>query len=75
MNRHQAHLNGFSGGSSIAMVGGISALLVGAVFLVAARLHWRFCARYALMLPVWRESTRFTFAWPEPATAFAVLSS
>ena len=75
MNRHQADLNGFLGRSAIAIVVGISVVLVGAVFLVAACLHWRFCARYPLMLPVWRESTRFTFAWPEPATAFAVLSS
>jgi hypothetical protein len=29
MNRHQAELNGLSGGSSFAMVGGIGAFLVG----------------------------------------------
>jgi hypothetical protein len=45
VKRPQADLNGFSGGSSIAVIGGGSALLVGAVFLVAAFLHWRFCAR------------------------------
>jgi hypothetical protein len=36
VNRYQAELNGFSGGSSLAMVGGICALLVGTIFLVAA---------------------------------------
>src|SRR5215469_10644447 len=36
INRHQAELNGLSGGSSFAMVGGIGAFLVGTVFLVAA---------------------------------------
>src|SRR5262249_13683550 len=75
INRHQAELNGLSSGSAVALIGGISRILVGTVFLVVAFLHWRFCTRYPLMLPVWRESTRFTFAWPDPATAFAVLSS
>jgi hypothetical protein len=45
VDRPQADLNGFPGGSSIAIVGGISALLVGALFLVSAFFHWRFCAR------------------------------
>ena len=36
VNRDQADLNGFSGGSFIAMVGGISAILVGMAFFVAA---------------------------------------
>jgi hypothetical protein len=54
INRHQAELNGLSGGSSIAMVGGIGAFLVGAVFLIAAGLHWRFCARHPAALPVRR---------------------
>ena len=40
-NRHQADLSGLTGGNSIAMVGGISAMLVGAAFVVAACLHWR----------------------------------
>jgi hypothetical protein len=74
MNRHQADLNGLSGGSSIAMVGGISAVLVGTVFLVAACLHCRFCARRAVALPVRHQSARFTFARPQPAITFAVLS-
>jgi hypothetical protein len=56
INRHQVELNGLSGGSSVAIVGGISALLVG-VFLVAAYLHWRFCARHPAALPVLRLTT------------------
>src|SRR5215469_3763098 len=45
INRHQAELNGLSSGSSVAIVGGIGASLVGTLFLVVACLHWRFCAR------------------------------
>jgi hypothetical protein len=45
VDRPQADLDGFAGGSTLAVIGGISALLVGALFLVAAFLHWRFCAR------------------------------
>ena len=41
MNRHQAELNGLAGGGAVAMIGGISAVLVGTVFLFAACLHWR----------------------------------
>ena len=48
--------------------------LVGTVFLFAACLHWRFCARRAAALPVRRQSARFTFAKPQPAMTFAVLS-
>jgi len=62
INRHQAELNGLSGGSSVAMVGGIGVSLVGTVFLVAACLHWRFCVRHPIALPVRRQSFRFTFA-------------
>jgi len=53
-NRHQAELSGLSGGSSVAMVGGIGASLVGTVFVVAGCLHWRFCARRPVELPVRR---------------------
>jgi hypothetical protein len=74
MNQHQADLNGLSGGSSLVMIGGISAILVGTVFLVAACLHWRFCARRPAALLVNRQSACFTFARPEPAMAFALLS-
>ena len=75
INRHQAELNGLFGGSSFAMVGGIGAFLVGTVFLVAAGLHWGFCARHPAALPVRRQSVRLTFARPEPVTAIALLST
>ena len=75
INRHQAELNGLSGGSSSAMVGGIGAFLVGTVFLVAACLHWRFCTSHPAALPVRRQSVRFTFARPNPVTAIALLSA
>jgi len=75
VNRHQADLNDFSGGSSFAMVGGISALLVGTIFLVAACVHWSFCARHPAALPVRRHSFRFTFARPNPVTAIALVSA
>jgi hypothetical protein len=74
VNRHQADLSGLSGGSCVAIVSGISAVLVGTVFLFAACLHWRFCARHPAALPVRRQSARFTFARPQPAMTFAVLS-
>ena len=75
MNRHQADLNGLAGCSAVAMVGGISAILVGTVFLVAAYLHWRFCARHSTELLVRRPTARFTFAKPNPVTAIALLSA
>ena len=73
VNRYQADLNGFSGGSSLAIVGGICALLVGTIFLVAVCVHWRFCAMHPAALPVRRHSVRFTFARPNPVTAIALL--
>ena|SRR6516225_3539188 len=73
-NRHQADLNGLGSGSAVAMVGGISAVFVGAAFLVAAYIHWRFCARRPVTLVVWRQPARFDFGWPEPALALGVLS-
>jgi hypothetical protein len=69
INRLQAELNGLSGGSSVAIGGGISAVLLSTVFLVAACLHWKFCARHPATLPVRRQSFRFTFARPNPITA------
>ena len=42
LNQHQAKLNDLSGNSSLATVGGVSAILVGTAFLIAACLHWRF---------------------------------
>src|SRR6516164_4825605 len=75
INRHQAELNGLSGGSSFAIVGGIGAFLVGTVFLGAACFHWSFCASHPATLPVRRQSVRFTFARPNPATAMALVSA
>src|SRR6516225_8068830 len=75
INRHQAELNGLSGGSSFAIVGGIGAFLVGMVFLGAACFHWRFCASHPAALPVRRQSARFTFARLNPVTALALVSA
>ena len=74
-NRHQADLNGLAGGSSVAIIGGISAVLVATVFLVAACLHWGFCVRHPAALPVRRQSFRFTFVRPNPVTEGALLSA
>jgi hypothetical protein len=75
LNRHQADLNGLAGGSSVAIVGGTSAILVGTIFLVAACVHWSFCTKHPATLPVRHHSLRFTFARPNPVTAFALLAS
>ena len=75
LNRHQAELNGLANGSSLAMVGGICALLVGTIFLVVACVHWRFCAMHPVALPVRRQSFRFTFTRPNPVTAIALLAA
>ena len=55
-NRHQADLNGISGGSSVAMVGGICAILVGTAFLVAACLYCRFCAGHSAAFSASRQT-------------------
>jgi hypothetical protein len=44
VNQRQADLNDISGNNSLATVGGVGAILLGAAFLVAACLHWRFCS-------------------------------
>jgi hypothetical protein len=44
VNRNQSDPDVLSGGSSVAMAGGIGAILVGTVFLVAACLYWKSCA-------------------------------
>ena len=75
MNRCQADLNSLAGGSTVAMIGGISAILVGTVFLVATYLHWRFCARHSAERLVTLQSARFTFSRPAPVMAFALPSS
>lgn len=58
VNRYRADLNDLPGGKFIAVVGGIGAILVGTVFLVAACLHWRFCAKRSAALPVSRMTAR-----------------
>jgi hypothetical protein len=40
VHRHQAELNGSSGESFVAAVGGIGGLLIGMCFLVATCFHW-----------------------------------
>ena len=40
VNRHRADLNGPSGESFVAAVGGIGGLLIGICFLITACLHW-----------------------------------
>jgi hypothetical protein len=66
VNRHQSDLNGLSGGSSVAMVGGIGAILVGTIFLVAACLYCRFCARRSAAFSASHQACA--------ATSFAVQS-
>ena len=56
MNRHQSDLNGPSDGSSVAVAGGISAILVGAVFLVAACFYCRFCAKRSAAFSASRQT-------------------
>ena len=73
-NRHQANLNDFAGGSFVAMSGGISAILVGTAFLIAACLYWRFCARRSTALAVSRKTARLTLPKPETVTAIAPLA-
>jgi len=75
MNLHQADLNGLGGGSTVAMIGGIGAVLVATVFLGVACFHWRFCASHPATLPVRQQSVRFTFARPNPVTAMALASA
>ena len=58
VSRHQADPNGLSGDSFVAAAGGICAFLVGIAFLVAACLHWRFCARRSHSPEDGRESVR-----------------
>jgi hypothetical protein len=73
-NRHQADLTDFAGCSFVAIVGGLSAILVGTAFLIAACLYWRFCARRSAALAVRRKTARLTFPKPESVTAIASLA-
>jgi hypothetical protein len=71
MNRHQADLNGFSGGGYFAVAGAAGAILVGTVFLFAACLYGRSCARGSVAFSAGRETARFAFSIPESTTAIA----
>jgi len=73
-NRHQADLNDFANGSFVAMLGGISALLMGTAFIIAAFLYWRLRARRSAGLTFSSKTARLTFARPESATAIASLA-
>jgi hypothetical protein len=73
-NRHQADLNDFAGGSFVAIVGGIGAVVVGSAFLIAACLYWRFCTRRSAVLAFNRSTNRLTFPRPESVTAIASLA-
>jgi hypothetical protein len=73
-NPNQADLNDFAGGGFVAVVGGISAILVGIAFLIAACLYWRFCIRRSAALAVSRKTARLTFPKPESVTAIASLA-
>jgi hypothetical protein len=75
LNRHEAQLNGLTGGTVAALIGGISAILVATVFLVATYLHWSFYPRHSAELLVTRQPARFTFSRPDPVIAFGLLSS
>src|ERR1700758_2660496 len=60
VNRHQSDINGLSGGSSVAMAGGIGAILVGTVFLVAACFYCRFCAKCSAAFSADRQTCAAT---------------
>jgi len=45
VNGNQADFHDVPGGNCIAVLGGIGAVLVGTVFLVATYLHWRLCTK------------------------------
>jgi hypothetical protein len=64
LNRHQADLNVPSGNSCLATVGGMSAILVGAAFLVAACLYCRLRAGRFVALPIRRRSAPFHIREP-----------
>jgi len=66
VNRHQADM---SGGGSVAIVAGISAILVGSVFLFAACLYCSFWARRSAGPSIRRQSAPSTFANPEMIAA------
>ena len=74
VNRHQADLSDLPGGNCTAMVGGISAMLVGAACLSAAGIYWRLCAGRSAGLAVSRKTVRLNFAKPESITTIPSLA-
>jgi hypothetical protein len=68
LNRHQADLSDLPDGSSIAVAGGVGAIIVGAVFHVATFLHWKFCAKRFTRLLIQPPRPPVVFSRPEPAT-------
>jgi two-component sensor histidine kinase len=74
MKGDQAALNGVSGGSSLAMVGGVSAILIGTVFLVTACLYLWVRVRCSVAFPLGRQTARLTFSRAEPAVPIALFS-
>src|SRR5271166_1028580 len=67
IRRLQADLDCLSGGSAVAMIGGVSAIRAGTAFLLAACLHWKFCTRLSAALPARHRLARFTFSRCESA--------
>ena len=74
MKGDQAPLNGVSGGSSMAMVGGVSAILIGTVFLVTACLYLWVRVRCSVAFILRRQTARLTFSRAEPAVPIALFS-
>ena len=74
VNRHQADLSEIAGGGFATVVGGISAILAGTSFLIAACLYWRFWAGRSAALAISRRTVRRTFPKPNSVTAVASLA-
>jgi hypothetical protein len=72
MKRDQAELIGISGGGGVAMAGGISAILVGTVFLVIAYLYLWSRAIRSVAFPVTWDTARLTYSRTEPAVTIAL---
>lgn len=75
LNRCQADLNDLPGGKCFAVVGGVSAILVGKVFLIAAFLHWRFRAKRSDALSFSREIGGLTSQDPSPKNRCVISTS
>jgi len=52
VNQRQADLSDLSNHSSLAPLGGIVSILVGAAFLIGSCLHWNRCARFRKQLAI-----------------------